>query len=57
MDEKDPESQEQGVTQQRRPYVPPRIEESGRYETLVLGCAMAMGDSPQCNASPNSMMI
>jgi hypothetical protein len=34
----------------RRPYTPPRIEESGRFEHMVLTCAFA---TTQSNCNPN----
>ena len=35
--------------QPRRPYEPPRIEESGEFERLVLACGHEPGGSGSCN--------
>jgi hypothetical protein len=32
----------------RKPYTPPRIEESGQFEHLVLTCAKVSGGPPPC---------
>jgi hypothetical protein len=36
---------------QRRPYESPRIEESGRFEHLVMTCGFMVG-TPFCDANP-----
>lgn len=46
MNEKDIESAEQ-VKRERKPYTEPRIEESGRFEHMVLDCSLAEG--PECS--------
>jgi len=48
MTPESPEEQQES-TLERKPYSPPRIEESGRFEHLTLACAMdAGGVPPEC---------
>lgn len=43
MNERHSDTPEQTDERQRKPYSPPRIEESGRYESMVLDCGFTMG--------------
>lgn len=42
-----------GTTAERKPYTAPRIEESGRFEHLVLMCAKLPKQGP-CSSNPTS---
>lgn len=50
MDENKTEPQSEDRA--RKPYAAPRIEESGRFEHLVLGCGHLTG-APECIFSEN----
>ena len=39
---------------ERRPYSPPRIEESARFENMLLSCSMDVSD-PDCMAMVPSL--
>ena len=56
MNEKDPEYPEQSSKLDRKPYAPPRIEESGRYEHMVLTCLMEPDGPGQCGLDERSML-
>lgn len=38
MEKRDPAAQPPEPNTERKPYTPPRIEESGQFEDLVLAC-------------------
>ena len=44
-------------TPQRKPYAPPRIVESGRFETLVLNCSFDVSFPGGCEDNPTPQSL